>query len=161
MNKLITAKDIAKRDNMISVGAWIRSASARQRQLKRIVVAWDGKTVNGDAVTAFVNFGRVLAQCPNCGRHEYVDEQEPIFYCTTCGNNGSVAARPVEFPEDWESVKAALLKRPIVAGFGKDEIEKMLNSKPENLPRDWRPGISAETLEAENAQGVEEERSND
>jgi ribosomal protein L37E len=156
MNRLITAKDIAKRDNMIGVGAWIRSASARQVQLKRITVAWDGRTVNGEPVQAFVNTGRVLAQCPICGRHEYVDDQEPIFYCTTCGNGGSVAARPVEFPEDWGEIKAALLKRPIVEGFGRNEIEKVLNSKPENLARDWRPGVKAEELEEENDPPVAE-----
>lgn len=150
MNRLITAKDVAKRDGMVSVGAWIRAAAGRQVQLKRIKVAWDGRTVHGEPVQAFVDFGRLLAQCPVCGRHEYVDPDEPIFYCTTCGNDGSAAARPVQFPEDWQRVEAALLAREIVPGFGRNDIERAYNSKPTGLPREWRPGTTADQLELEN-----------
>lgn len=150
MNRLITAKDIARRDNMISVGAWIRSASARQVTLKRIAVAWDGRTVNGEPVEAFINTGRVLAQCPVCRRHEYVDPDEPIFYCTTCGNDGSVAARPVVFPADWDAISAALLARDIVPSYGRNDIEKVMNAQPVGLPREWRPGTTVDELLAEN-----------
>lgn len=151
--RLITAKDIAKRDSMINVGAWIRAASGRQVALKRITCAWDGRTVNGEPVQAFVNAGRILAQCPICGRHEYVDPAEPIFYCTTCGNGGSVAARPVKFPDDWERIEAALLAREIMPGYGRNEIEQVMNATPVGLAREWRPGTTAEELEAENAGG--------
>lgn len=150
MERLVTAKNIARRDSMVSVGAWIRSASARQVSLKRIPCAWDGRTVNGEPVQAFVDFGRVLARCPICGRHEYVDPDEPIFYCTTCGNGGSVAARPVEFPPDWPRIEAALLARDIILGYGRNEIELVMNSQPVGLPREWRPGTPADVLELEN-----------
>lgn len=157
MDRLITAKDIARRDSMISVGAWIRAASGRNAQLRRIPVAWDGRTINGDPVQAFINTGRVLAQCPICGRHEYVDPDEPVFYCTTCGNGGSVAARPVIFPADWSRIEAALLVREIEPGFGRNDIERVMNAKPLGLPREWRPGTTADELEQENNAPIVEE----
>jgi hypothetical protein len=152
---LISAQDIAKRDRMTSVGAWIRGVSGRHKQEGKLPAMWDGKTISGAPVAAFVDHGRILAQCDICGSHEYVDPDNRIFYCMGCGNNGSTAARPVEFPDDWAQIEAALSARPIVEGFGRDWIEKVMRSTPgiADLARAWRPGVSAAQLEAENKDG--------
>jgi hypothetical protein len=116
---------------------------------------WDGKTVSGAPVLAFVDHGRILAQCDVCGSHEYVDADTRMFYCMGCANNGSIAARPVDFPTDWAQIEQILSARPIVEGFGRDWIEKVMRAIPgvAGLARTWRPGVSAATLQAENDAG--------
>jgi hypothetical protein len=150
--ELITALDVAKRDRVGSVTAWIRSVSAKFMQNGKLGAVWDGRTVSGSAVEAYVSAGRVVASCDLCGNSEYVDPQTPVFYCLGCGNGNSNAARPVKFPDDWTRIKAALEARPLVPGMGRNEIERTLRSKPviKGLGRNWRPGKTLEELMAEN-----------
>lgn len=152
MDKLITAKDIAKRDHMISVDAWIRDTTGKLKKRGMLAVMWDGKTVEGEPVAAFVNHGRLLAQCDICQRLEYVCEERRIFYCSGCGNGGKESARPVSFPDDWEAVKAALLARPVLETIGRNPVERMFFHKPgvRGLQREWQPGTDAAVLEVEN-----------
>lgn len=155
MNKLINAQDIAKRDGKPTVQYWIREISEMRRDQAGGACAWDGKTVTGQAVHPMVNQGRVLAQCPICGGYEYVCAETPVFYCMTCFNGSTSAGVPVEFPVDWKRVEAALVARPIVPGYGRNEIEAALRSKPvfRQLARAWSYGTSAEMLEEENRSG--------
>lgn len=152
MNRLFTANDDAKRKRMASVTSLIRSMSVQAAQRGKITFPWDGRSVAGSSVQAFVNFGRWLAQCDRCGNHEYVDPDTPIFFCANCGNGDSRAARPVEFPPDRERIEAALMARPIVLGVGSDDMQRTMNGFPqlEGLAREWRPGVSADELEKEN-----------
>lgn len=153
MNRLVTANDIAVRDGFLTVEEWIRNISAMLVQKRALRVKWDGRTVGGNPVQPLVDYGRVLAKCDVCRNPEYVSPKSPIFYCMRCGNNGSGIARPVQFPDDWERIEAALVARPIVEGFGRNWVEAVLQSKPKypELPREWRPGITVDTLEKENA----------
>jgi len=161
MNRLFTANDDAKRKRMASVESMVRSMSVQATQRGRIAFPWDGRSVAGTAVQAFVNFGRWLAQCDLCGNHEYVDPDTPIFFCIKCGNGDSRAARPVEFPADREQIEAALLERPIVPGVGRDDIQRMMNGFPqvEGLAREWRPGLSVGKLKDENVKAFSDQRS--
>jgi len=109
--------------------------------------------VKGRAVEVVVSCGRLLAVCDICGNPEYVDEgKDAVFYCMVCGNGDKTHARPLAFPDDWGAVKAALLKRELVLGKGKDLVEKYYRSSPKiaGLGREWRPGVSAAELEVEN-----------
>lgn len=154
--RLITATDIALRDRRASVGAWIRWRASQLQAQGRLVVIWDGRTVSGEAVPAQVNRGRWVAICPDCGNVEYVCPDTPIFYCLSCGNQNSVAAKPVLFPaaDERGRIEAVLLARPVVAGRGQNAIELALSSRAalKGLLRNWEPGVSVETLEAENAE---------
>lgn len=152
MNKLITASDVARRDKKNSVAEWVREISMLRVSEKKILQGWDGKSVEGEPVYAFVNTGRVLAKC-KCGNHEYVSAREPIFFCMQCGNNNSGSARPVEFPQDWAEIEAALIARPIFPGPGLDEVQAIFRSKPvmPGWKRNWTRDVSLEALLNENS----------
>jgi hypothetical protein len=154
MNKLIDATDIARRDKKSGVREWLMETSVLKMSQRGGDVCWDG-SVDGEPVDVLVNKGRVLARCGVCGGYEYVCKAEPIFFCLSCANNGSAAAKPVRFPDDWDRIERALIARPILPGYGRNEIEAVLSSRPviRNLTRTWTPGKSAEQLEAENREG--------
>lgn len=154
MNKIITLDDLVLRDAQRNVEAWILWMCERAISSKKIVRGWDGKSIDGGAVMAFVNQGRWLARCKVCGNPSYVSWKTPIFYCVECGNGKSGAAWPVEFPVEREEIEKALLKREVEVNEGKyvrNEVESAFNSRPvrAGLPRSWRPGISVEELNAE------------
>jgi len=154
--KIYTASDDARRKRMASVESMVRSMSVQAAQRGKIAFPWDGRSLAGDPVQAFVNFGRWLAECDLCGNHEYVDPDTPIFFCANCGNGDSRAARPVEFPADRERIEKALIARPIAPGVGRDDVQRMMNGIPmiEGLEREWRPGVSVEKLEEENQEAI-------
>ena len=153
MNKLIDASDVARRDKMASVAAWVRSVSMLRVAEGKIEKAWDGTSVSDEAVEAMVNTGRVGAECIYCGKHEYVSFAEPIFFCMDCGNANSGAAMRVTFPQDWAEVEAALIARPIFPGPGLDEVQAVFRSRPvmRELKRNWKAGVTAKELKAENS----------
>jgi hypothetical protein len=152
MNKLISADDVAKRDKKSSVKTWICDVSAMLVHQGKIQKAWDGKSVSGEMVQVMVSNGRVMARCEDCGNYEYVSAQENIFFCMSCANGGSGEARPVEFPEDWAAIVAALIARPIFPGPGLDEVQAVFRSRPviRELKRNWSPGITLVQLLEEN-----------
>ena len=110
-------------------------------QRGQIAFPWDGRTVSGEAVEAFVDHGRWLGQCDRCGNPEYVDPETPIFFCMRCGNGDSRAARPVKFPEHRVEIEARLLAVDMIPGWGRNDLERMLNGKPavSGVGRDWKP----------------------
>jgi hypothetical protein len=153
MSKLITARDLAERDHMNSVADWLRKSS--QEAVRRGVIrrAWDGKSVSGSPVEAFVDFGRWLAKCDACGGYCYVDPDEKIFFCLRCGNQGIGMARPVLFPDEFDKIETALLARPIVDDArARNPVEKAVLGRPtvEGLARSWYPGQSQESLLKDN-----------
>jgi hypothetical protein len=140
MDKIFTARDDAKRKKFPSVTAYVRGLSVMAAQRGAIAFPWDGRTVNGEAVEAFVDHGRWLAQCPICNGAEYVDAETPIFFCCSCGNGDVRSARPVKFPSNREEVEAELLKIEIEPGYGRSEIERMMNGKgKDGRVRSWTP----------------------
>lgn len=90
-----------------------------------------------DAVMAYINHGRWVADCPGCpsgSGAENVTLDDPVFMCLSCGNSlvgGKL--RPVIFPDEEARVK----------------IEQALAQRP--LPnRNWFPDESREKLLLEN-----------
>lgn len=98
MSGIVTAKTIARRDGCGTVAEWIRKAAGRME----LRVA---EGVSGDPVTARVDHGRWIADC-ECRGAEYVDPEEPMFWCFSCQNlaNGG-KARPVKFPDGKKRAK--------------------------------------------------------
>ena len=138
MDKIYTAKDDAKRKKMPGVTAYVRSLSVQMAQRGLIPFPWDGRTVTGEPVYALVDHGRWMAICDKCNNPEYVDPDEPIFFCCRCGNGDQRSARPVAFPQNRAEIEAALLSIEIVPGFGRTELEKMMNGKGVNGEvRNW------------------------
>ena len=98
-------------------------------------------------VTAYINDGRWVADCPaGCGGALVVSERQPIFICADCGSpeNGD-NWYAVAFPAQKTSIERVLLKRPARA--------------PDRAhTRHWLPGETVDKLKAENrARGLPEE----
>lgn len=153
MSRLITARDLAERDHISNVADWLRKSS--QEAMRRGIIrrAWDGKSVSGTPVQAFVDFGRWLAKCDSCGGFCYVDPEEKIFFCLRCGNQNSGMARPVLFPTDTDKIEVALLARPAIEDDrARNPVEKAILGRPivEGLARSWHPGQTVDGLQAEN-----------
>lgn len=142
MKRLITAKDIAVRDNQPNVREWIRFTSIQLKLKDPSLVAFDGD-VRGVPVFAFISNSRWQALCdqPGCGGCEYVDPAEPIFFCLTCSNGRSGKARPVKFPRDRAAIESALLERDMIPVVGGDVVMQTYNARPAHpeLRRDWIP----------------------
>ena len=156
MDKIITLDDLVMRDKRESVKAWILWMCVEAIRAKKIEHGWDGKTVEGESVPAFVNNGRWLGRCKICGNPIYVSWKTPILYCMECGNGGSKSAWPVSFPHEREQIEAALIRRDVEFANPKklirNEVEMALNAHPTipGLARAWRPGITVKMLEEEN-----------
>jgi hypothetical protein len=94
----------------------------------------------GNFVQARVDHGRWGANC-ECGGAEYVDPDDPVFYCFSCGNasaNGKL--RPVQFPSNKEDIELILLERPMSVHKGITKSSINLNSRPlKNVARNWDP----------------------
>ena len=79
----------------------------------------------------YVNYGRWIAECPDCHGAQLACHEDPRFMCNECGN---VAAgnlwRALEWPADRPGIEAVLTARP----------ERNQN---------WLPGETVEDLIAE------------
>lgn len=146
--KILTALDVAQRDRCKTVREWIARVA-----LKRSV-HWNGKISAGSPVLARIDHGRWLADC-ECGGAEYVDPNDPIFFCLACGNSAQAgAARLVAFPKDAAEIEMALLARPVEA-TGSSAFERAMTARPlvAGLERSWSPGESLAQLRQQNREG--------
>lgn len=154
-NRLITARDLAKRDGFENVAQWIRWLAERSRALGRFQNMWDGAHVAGVPLAAFIDFGRWLVRC-ECGQYNYVAPEEPVIFCARCGNGNCGMARPVLFPSEAmrQKIEQVLFARPVLPHpMAKNEIEAARLAKPvhADLPRSWHPSQTVEDLIAMNS----------
>lgn len=152
-SKMITAKQVALRENQNSTRARIENQRMRFTRTHPGVFLAKGKTIPRP-VSARVDFGRWLADC-ECGGAEYVDPEEPTFFCNSCGNselNGEL--RTVIFPSEatMAAIEKTLLARPVEDSRGLDAVEKAMLARPviPGLVRCWNPGESAGELMNQN-----------
>lgn len=163
VNRIITAKDYCKREGATTIRERIRKRLSALRR-KNILLVCDYERVTGRVVYARIELGQWCANC-ECGGVEFVDHEDPIFYCMSCGNRAdSGALRPVLFPEPAVRVEIErlVLERPVDDLRGLDDADRAAFSKPviyiekENgrllgLTRSWDPHESVEDLTKENA----------
>ena len=84
-------KDLARRDRCGSFEEWIRKFAGTR--MVRV-----GALNKKFPVKARVDHNRWIADC-ECGGAEYVDPDEPIFFCFSCDNMAfNNMLRPVIFP---------------------------------------------------------------
>jgi hypothetical protein len=106
MTNVRTAKDQAIQEGHKTVKDRIHAWSVRSRHL-----FVDDRTA-GNPVYARIDWGRWIADC-ECGGAEYVDPDEPLFFCMSCGNKVSNGrARKVEFPKDRSKIETETMKQP-------------------------------------------------
>lgn len=102
-------------------------------------------------VAAFIDTGRWGAQC-ECGGAEYVEPDDPVFWCFSCGNMAfGGALRRVHFPDDMADIELLLLERPISVHKGMTKIQKVFNSQPlTSARREWHVGDTIKKLKDDN-----------
>lgn len=96
-------------------------------------------TLASYAIRAHVNYGRWIAECPNCASAQVVSPEDPRFWCVECGNEyiGGAWAE-LSFPTDLDGIERLLMQRPFTRN------------------RNWLPDESVDDLIAENEAHREE-----
>lgn len=91
-------------------------------------------TTAGAAARARVNHNRLIADCPDCGGCEFVWRDGPaVMLCLSCLNGGiGHAWRPVELPDEYAAIEAALLARPLPANRNFDPGESVADLLAQN-----------------------------
>lgn len=148
-DKIYTGRDLAQRDGWTTHAEWITQLCRRMAHL--LETPFSGK-VSGEPIYAYVDFGRWIAAC-ECGGHEYVDPDEQIFYCFSCGNRAVQGdARPVIFPDARDEIERLLLRRPIDDRAGINALDRALKAKPliPGLSRSWLPHETPAELRRQN-----------
>jgi hypothetical protein len=134
MDKIITGNDKAAEHGHKSYRAWLAGTAIKINR------PWNGKVTDRKPVKARIDFGRWIADC-ECGGAEYVDPNEPIFYCLSCGNEQTHGdARKVLFPDNLKEIEAAVLERAVL---GSDPLKARL---VDGISRSWNPGESVSDL---------------
>lgn len=144
--KIIRGRDIAAIRGAKNYREWVIRI-ARQRSLP-----FTGLATNKDPVFARIDFGRWIADC-ECGGAEYVDPDDPIFFCLSCGNQAHDGkARRVVFPKNREEIETAVLERRVKTVPGLDAANQALRSiNVDGISRSWCPGETVKQLREQHA----------
>lgn len=90
------------------------------------------KAPTGTPVRARIWQGQWIADC-ECNGASFVDPDEPIFFCFSCGNRAhGQRPRPVEFPPEAKrkEIERLLLERPVNDMAGLTDLERAGMAKP-------------------------------
>ena len=127
---------------MKSQSEWIKKLSMKQHRQHQLDTPFTGK-IKRDAVPAIaqISHGRWVAVCPECKNGvEYVDPDEKLFYCFSCGNHTiGGAGRPVKFPRTRVAIESRIMNRPVKKTRGANYIDRELLAEPIDEPHNWRP----------------------
>lgn len=93
---------------------------------KHIILHIQANKIASDPVCGFIENGQWIARC-ECGGCEFVDPDEPVFFCFSCCNrayNGMI--RNVKFPdyETRQEIERLLLLRPVDDIRGITDLER-------------------------------------
>lgn len=149
-DKILNANDYAKLNGFASWRAMLKA-----RDYRMFDTPYFDADAAGKPVQAFISFGFWIAKC-ECNGAEYVSPGEP-FYCQSCGNFETRGTpRPVTFPVDMAAIEAELLRRPVTAGFGRNDFERtqkqraVIQTESGWLTRTWLPDETLEDLKEQN-----------
>lgn len=151
MDKIYNGNDYAKQAGYQNIRAMLNAGNYSGFDTPYI----DGDP-SGEAVTAYISFGVWIAEC-ECRGAEMVAPGEP-FYCRSCGNYGNGGrGRPVLWPENAADIEAELLRRPVIPGTGRNELERLQRSRAAIhvdgrgwLARTWLPTETLDDLREQN-----------
>lgn len=163
LNRIITARDYCTRDKVGSVKERIAKIRRDVMRKKGITLNIQFDKISSRAVYGRIELGQWCADC-DCGGTEFVDHQEPIFFCFSCGNSVDAGQlRPVIFPpvEERLEIERLVLERPVEERRGLDDMERAHMCTPiifldaEDgrvlpLTRTWNAGEPIENLVKEN-----------
>lgn len=153
-SSLISAKDLASRENHKGTRERIENKRAFFKHIHPLASFNNMKSSAVTPVNARVDFGRWLADC-ECGGAEYVDPEEPVFFCNSCGNSQFEGElRPVIFPSEKtrQEIEKLLMARPVDDSRGIDPIERAMFARPiiAGLARNWSPDETIKDLKSTN-----------
>lgn len=152
MDYIITAKHYGGG----SATGYIELQRMKIQKTRNLVIPIEYKP-SKHAVQARIWQGQWIADC-ECGGCSFVDPEEPIFFCFGCANRAdNHKVREVIFPEDYKTIEALLLERPVNDMMGLDDKERaglakaliMVEGKG-GLSRNWNPGETIEELQEQN-----------
>jgi hypothetical protein len=160
---IITAKHYCRRDKVGSVQERVQKLQRDVQRRKGVMLHFDFKNPASRPVLARIELGQWIADC-ECGGAEFVDPDEPIFACMSCGNRAdSGRMRPVLFPEPEKraEIERLVLERPVDDLRGLDDLERahmaravIYVEQPDGkhlpLTRSWNPHESIADLQKEN-----------
>jgi len=163
VNRLITAKDYCVRESAANVKERIAKRHARMTRKLKVPLPLKLDVTSPRPVKARIELGQVIADC-ECGCAEFVDMDEPVFFCFECFNRRDGGAlRPVVFPdpETWAEITRLVMLRPVDDLRGMDDADRAAGAKaviyleqPDGrhlpLTRTWNPGETIEDLLKEN-----------
>ncbi len=163
LDRIITAKDYCKREGVSSVKERIQKMQKNTLQKKGIAIPIQFDKLSPLPVHARIELGQWCADC-ECGGVEFVDADEPIFFCFGCGNHRVAGAlRPVVFPgvEERKEIERLVLERPVDERRGLDDTERahmataviyvdMPDGRSLPLTRTWNAGEPISSLVMEN-----------
>lgn len=163
LNYIITAKHYCIKDRVATVTERIKKLQRDIQQKTNATFYLDVTSVTGRPVYARIEMGQWIADC-ECGGAEFVDPDEPIFACMSCGNRiDSGKMRPVIFPapETRKEVERLVLERPVDDVRGQDDLQRAYKARPlivleqpdgrlVGLTRSWNPHETVEDLHREN-----------
>ncbi len=122
----------------------------------------DFSTLGAGNVNARIWQGHWIADCPNCDGAEFVDPEEPIFFCWGCGNRAQKGKiYNVVFPDNREEIEKKTLERPVIAKFGLDDLSVAEGALPaisvdgKGLSRSWVPGETLDDLSNQQDKAIE------
>lgn len=113
----------------------VRVKSMHLPPLKAVKISQEG------SLSARVNHGRWIVDCPVCKGAEYVFKSRLLMLCQNCRNDSTDEFRQVVLPQEVDEIEAALCKRPEQSyAFGR-------RCYPH---RNWEVGQTVADLEREN-----------
>lgn len=160
MDKIYTALDYAiQRDGVKTVKERIKKLQAQH--MKRGFSVPVHFNSNGSApVKARIWQGHWVADC-ECKGAEFVDYNEPVFFCWSCGNATHAGnVRDVIFPKDREKIEEKILERPVKAMRGLDDLQRaeaaqaVISVNGQRLSRTWIPGETLADLEKQQGKAI-------
>jgi len=155
ITKIITGKMVAIEKGQLTFRQHIQAIYDDLNRTGALVIDLHINDIDtGNFVQAFIDFGRWGARCPDCeGGAEYVDPDDPVFYCFGCGNvSAGGKLRPVQFPPNREDIELLLLERPISVHSGITKSQICLSSQPlaGDAYRNWVPGEDIQKVKDKN-----------
>jgi hypothetical protein len=146
---IVNGKHVAIEHKEKSFRDYIMRTAGTMFHSNIIQFPFNGKIAEKKTVNARVDFGRWMADCPDCNGCEYVDPDDPFFFCLSCGNATLEGyARKVIFPKDIEKIESELMNRPVNDIAGSNVVERAKSAKLiyHGLSRSWNSGESVADL---------------
>ena len=126
LDHIITSKHYAQQMGCASSLERLMKIREQIHLTKHIILPMQENKYAIDAVYGFIEIGQWIARC-ECGGCEFVDPDEPVFYCFSCCNRAHAhMLRRVIFPDfaTRQGIERLLMLRPVDDVRGQTDLER-------------------------------------